>query len=300
MRAVQFERYGGPEVLEIAEVDEPHPGPGKVRIRVHAAGVNAADWKLREGMWAKGPLTAPHGVGLDAAGVVDELGEGVTDVHVGARVFGFGSSTFAEHAVLSDWAVLPRHVSFEEGAATPTPVETAYRVLDELDVQEGDTLVISGAAGGIGTALIQIARDRGLIVIGTASEANLGFLETLGALATTYGDGWVERVRGLAVAEVNAGADLAGAGVIPQLIELTGDPAKVVTIADASAPELGAKATFGGGDKRARLQDAFRLMDSGALRMIVEETYPLDETPEAQRRSRLGHGRGRAVVVVDR
>ncbi|MGN6444997.1 NADP-dependent oxidoreductase [Amnibacterium sp.] len=299
MRAVQYEQYGGPEVLEIAEVDEPHAGPGQIRIRVHAAGVNAMDWKLRDGMLAKGPLTAPRGVGVDAAGVVDEVGEGVTGVSVGDRVFGSGRDTYAERAILGVWAPLPHHVPFEEGAAAPVPIDTAFRILRELGLHEGDTLVISGAAGGVGTALIQIAKAQGLIVIGTASAANQEFVEALGALATTYDEGWVERVRELAVAEVNGAADLAGKGVIPQLIELTGDPAEVVTIADASATELGAKATFGGGDKAGALREGARLMGTGELRMIVEETYPLEQTPEAQRVSKLGHGRGRAVVLID-
>ena len=300
MRAVRYEQYGGPEVLEIAEIDEPHAGPGKVRIRVHAAGVNAMDWKLRDGMMAKGPLESPRGVGFDAAGVVDEVGEGVTGVGVGDRVFGSGSDTFAEYSVLTAWATLPHHVSFEEGAAAPTPMDTSVRVLDAIDAQEGDTLVISGAAGGVGTVLIQLARARGLIVVGTASAANQEYVEALGALATTYDDGWVQRVRDLAVAEVNVAADLAGAGVIPDLIELTGDPARVVSIADFSAPQLGAKVTAGGGDKVAALQEAARLFDTGDLRVVVEETYSLAQTPEAQRLSKTGHGRGRAVVELAR
>lgn len=300
MRAVRYEQYGGPEVLEIAEVDEPHAGPGEVRIRVHAAGVNAMDWKLRDGMMAKGPLTAPRVVGFDAAGVVDEVGEGVDGVAAGDRVFGAGRDTFAEYAVLTSWALLPHHVPFAEGAAAPTPVDTSVRVLDAIDAKEGDTLVISGAAGGVGTVLIQLARARGLIVIGTASAANQEYVEALGALATTYDDGWVQRVRDLAVAEVNVAADLAGAGVIPQLIELTGDASRVVSIADFSAPELGAKVTAGGGDRTAALREAADLLDSGDLRVVVEETYTLAQTPEAQRVSKLGHGRGRAVVELDR
>ena len=300
MRAVVFEQFGGPEVLEITDVEEPHAGPGRIRIRVHAAGVNAADSKRRRGQMAKGPLEAPRGTGIDAAGVVDEVGEGVTDVEVGTRVFGSGIDTVAEHAVLTAWAELPDHVPFDEGAAAPVPVDTAVRVLDAVGAHEGDTLVVSGAAGGVGTALIQIARARGLIVIGTASAANQEYVEALGALATTYDEGWVERVRDLAVAEVNAAADLSGKGVIPELIALTGDPARVVSIADASATEHGAKVTFGGGDKPAALREAAALMADGRLRMIVEETYPIEQTPEAQRVSETGHGRGRAVIEIAR
>jgi NADPH:quinone reductase-like Zn-dependent oxidoreductase len=300
MRAVQYEQYGGPEVLEIADVEDPHAGPGQVRIRVHAAGVNAADWKFREGVMAGGkPLTAPAIVGLDAAGTVDEVGDGVTGVEVGDRVFGSGRATFAEYAVLTSWARMPHHLSFEEAAATPGPFDTAERMLAAVAATEGDTIVVSGAAGGVGTAVIQLARARGMIVIGTASAANQEYVEALGALHTTYDDGWVARVRQLAVAEVNAGLDVAGAGVIPELIELTGDPARVVSVADYSATEHGAKFTAGGGDKRAALEEAARLFEHGQLRMIVERTFPLDQTPEAQRLSKLGHGRGRTVIVLD-
>jgi NADPH:quinone reductase-like Zn-dependent oxidoreductase len=301
MRAVQFQQYGGPEVLEIAEVEEPHPGPGRIRIRVHAAGVNAADWKIRDGLMSGGkPLAQPGRVGFDAAGVVDEVGDGVTGVRVGDRVFGSGRGTFADLAVLTAWARLPDEIGFEEGAAAPGPVDTAVRVLDAVAATEGDTIVLSGAAGGVGTALIQIARAHGLIVIGTASAANQEYVEALGALVTTYDEGWVDRVRDLAVAEVNAAADLAGAGVIPQLIQLTGDPSRVVSIADFSATELGAKTTSGGGDTRAALEEAARLFETEELRMIVERTFTLEQTPEAQRLSKLGHGRGRSVVVIDR
>lgn len=173
-------------------------------------------------------------------------------------------------------------------------------MLDAVAAVEGDTIVLSGAAGGVGTALIQIARARGIIVIGTASAANHDFLEALGAIPTTYDDGWVDRVRELAVAEVNAGFDLAGAGVIPQLIELTGDPSRVVSIADHTAGDLGARFTSGGGDKRAALEEGSRLMEAEDLRMIVERTFTLEQTPEAQRLSKAGHGRGRSVVVLDR
>ena len=300
MRAVQYERLGGPEVLEIADIEEPHVAAGQIRIRVHAAGVNAADWKIRDGLFSGGkPLTAPQGVGLDAAGTVDEVGDGVTGVAIGDRVFGSGRWTFAEHAVLTDWARMPHHLSFEEAAATPVPIDTAARALAAVGATKGDTLVISGAAGGVGTAAIQLARSRGLIVIGTASAGNQEYLEALGAIATTYEAGWVGRVRELAVDEVDVAIDAAGAGVVRQLIELTGDPAKVVSVADHTATELGAKFTTGGGDRRAALEEAAHLFEHGGFRMVVERTFPLDETPEAQRLSKLGHGRGRTVVVLD-
>jgi len=173
MKAVQFAEYGGPEVLQVVEIDEPHAGQGQVRIAVRAVGVNGLDWKIRDGfMREQMPLSLPSGSGVDAAGVVDEVGAGVSDVAVGDAVFGSGSATLAEYAVLSSWAKKPAGLSFEEAAGYPIPVETAIRILDQVGVQPGDTLLVSGAAGGVGSAVLQIARQRGINVIATASERN--------------------------------------------------------------------------------------------------------------------------------
>jgi hypothetical protein len=150
MKAVQFAEYGGPEVLQIAEVEEPHAGPGQLRIAVRAAGVNGIDWKIRAGYMGGGtPLSRPSGTGTDAAGVVDEVGDGVSDVAVGDEGFGSGSATFAEYAVLSSWAKKPAGLSFEEAAGYPIPVETAIRILDQVGVRPGETLLVSGASGAL-------------------------------------------------------------------------------------------------------------------------------------------------------
>ncbi|MFD1722851.1 NADP-dependent oxidoreductase [Amnibacterium endophyticum] len=299
MRAVRYERFGGPEVLEVVEVDEPEVRPGTVRIRVAAAGINPADRKRREGAFAGGrPLAAPATPGFEAAGTVDAVGDGVTGVEPGDEVFGFGQGTWAEVAVLDVWAPRPEAMPVLEAAATPVPVETALRALDAVRVGEGDTVVISGAAGGVGTAAIQLARARGAIVIGTASEANQEYLEALGALATTYDTGWPDRVRDLAVAEVDAALDLAGAGVIPELVALTGDAGRVVSIADFSAGDHGAQVTGSTGDRAAALAVAAAGYEDGSLRMIVEREYPLDEAVQAQEDGRAGHARGRSVLLV--
>ncbi len=301
MRAVLYRRFGGPEVLEVGEVPPPEARPGTVRIAVHAAGVNAADWKMREGFFAGGrPLSSPAIVGSEAAGVVTAVGDGVTGVQEGDEVFGFGRGTWAEQAVLDAWAPRPHGMPIEEAAGTPVAFETALRALDAVRVVEGDTVVLSGAAGGVGTAAVQIARSRGAIVIGTASSANHDYLEALGALPTTYEAGWPDRVRDLAVAEVDAAVDLAGAGVIPDLVSLTGDPARVVSIADFSAPDHGVQVSQRPGDRVAALELAVRLHEEGALRMIVERGFVLDQAVEALEESRAGHVRGRTVVLVDR
>jgi len=296
MKAVQYAERGGPEVLRVVDVEEPHAGPGQVRIAVRAAGVNPADWKIREGFIPGGKL--PAGTGLDAAGVVDEVGEGVTGVAVGDAVFGSGSATYAEHAVLTAWAPKPAATSFEEAAGYPAPVETARRILTEVGVRPGQTLVVSGAAGGVGSAVVQLAGARGISVIGTASAGNQDYLRSLGAIATTYGDGFADRVRELAPDGVDAALDIAGAGVVEDLIGLTGDPAKVLSIADFSAPEHGAKVSSTAVDRPAALAEAAELVAKGELRIPVARAFALAEAGAAQRASQEGHVTGRYVVTV--
>ncbi|GAA2687559.1 MULTISPECIES: NADP-dependent oxidoreductase [Actinosynnema] len=293
MKKISFSEHGGPDVLRLVDADEPHPGPGQVRVAVRAAGVNPFDWRVREGQF---PVDLPAGTGLDAAGVVDEVGAGVDGVAVGDRVFGEGIDTCAEFAVLTAWAPIPEGLSFEEAAGYPSVVETALRVLREVGAEAGQTLLVSGASGGVGSAVLQIARDRGVRVIGTASAANQDYLRDLGAVATTYGDGWAERVR--ALGPVDAALDLAGAGVLADLVALTGDPSKVITIADRAASEHGVRFSGAAHDVPAALATAVELITRGALRIPVERSYPLAETAQAHADSQAGHARGRRVVVV--
>jgi NADPH:quinone reductase-like Zn-dependent oxidoreductase len=302
MKAVQFSEYGEPEVLHVAEVDAPHAGPGQIRVAVRAAGVNPIDWKVRKGMMADGPLARPVTPGSDVAGVVDEVGEGVEDVAPGDAVFGFSiGGGAAEHTLLEHYARKPDGLSWEEAAGFPVAVETAARGLDLLGVGEGQTLLITGAAGGVGTATVQLARRRGARVIGTASEHNHDFLRSLGAEPTTYGDGLVERVRALAPDGVDRAFDTAGRGALPDLIELTGGPENVVTIADFSAPQLGVRVSSGGGTERAyyALAEAARLAQDGQFALPVERVFGFSEAADAQRLSEEGHVRGKLVLVPD-
>ncbi|WP_031519308.1 NADP-dependent oxidoreductase [Streptomyces sp. NRRL F-5123] len=297
MKRVSFAEFGGPDVLRLTDAEVPGPGPGRIRIAVRAAGVNPVDWRLREGQkLGAHPVELPSGVGQDAAGVVDELGEGVRDVEVGDHVFGEGSSTYAEFAVLTAWARMPGSVTFQEAAGYPSVVETALRVIREVGVRPGQTLLVSGASGGVGSAVLQIARDRGITVIGTAGEANQDYLRGLGALATTYEKGWPERVRQLG--RVDAALDLAGSGVIRELVDLTGDPRKVVSIADLGAPEFGVRFSGVAGSMPDALATAADLISRGKLRIPVEKAYPLTEAAKAHADSRAGHTRGRRVIVI--
>lgn len=238
MKAVQFSKYGGPEVVHVVEVNEPHAGPGQVRIAVRAAGVNPSDWKRRNGQYRDfEEVTFPAGFGVEASGVVDEVGPGASDASIGDAVFGFGEDTMAQYAVLTHWVHKPDDLSFEVAGGLPVIVDTATRAIDEVGVKSGETLLASGAAGGIGSAVIQLARLRGINVIGTASAQKHDYLRELGAIPTTYGPGLLERVKKLAPDGVNAALDIAGSGVIPELIDIVGDPSRVLSVADFSAEQ---------------------------------------------------------------
>src|SRR5918912_745931 len=190
----------------------------------------------------------------------------------------------AEYTLMADFARKPASASWEEAAGLPVAVETSVRVFKVLGgLAEGQTIVIDGAAGGVGSAAVQLAKARGARVIGTASERNHEFLQSLGAEPTTYGAGLVERVRELAPDGVDLGFDTAGKGSVRELIELTGDPARVASIADWTAAELGAKVT-GGAEGRAAgaLEEAVRLIEAGPL-TLPARTFPFSRAGEAHR-----------------
>jgi len=303
VKAARFSRFGGPEVLEIVDLPDPHPGPGQVRIAVRAAGVNPSDWKKREGLMDP---ELPQTMGYEAAGVVDELGEGVADVAVGDRVFGLSAegAAQAELAVLSFYAPIPPSLTFAGAAALPAAVETATRALDQLGVGarvgRGSTLLINGASGSVGSAAVQLALARGVRVIGTASPANHDYLRTLGAEPVAYGEGLAGRVRALAPDGVDAALDVAGSGVLPELIELAGGPEHVVTIADfGGAREHGVRFSSGDAGRAVHaLAEIGELIESGRFSLPVARTFPLAEIAQAHRVGEDGHVRGKLVLVV--
>lgn len=301
MRAVQFQEYGDPEVLHLAEAPEPHAGPGQVRIAVEAAAVNPMDWKIRSGAMAgMMPLELPSIPGLDAAGVVDEVGAGVEGVAVGDRVFGNGSAITAEFAVLSAFAAVPTPLTAVEAAALPVSVETSARVLDLLDLHPGQLVVVDGAAGGVGTTLVQLAVARGLTVVGSASEASHDLLRELGATPTTYGQGLADRVHALVDEPVAGGLDLAGKGGVRELVALTGDPARVVTIADFGAGAQGVVVTDGSeGRAFYALGEVSKLIEEGRFRVVVDHVFGWSEAAKAHELSQAGHVRGKIVLTVD-
>ena len=299
LKAVRFSQFGGPQVLEIVDLPDPHPGPGQVRIAVRAAGVNPSDWKKRRGLM-DGEL--PQTMGHEAAGVVDELGEGVVGVAVGDRVFGFSAegAAQAELAVLSYYAPIPPSLDFPGAAALPAAIETATRALDQLGVGRRRTLLINGASGSVGSAAVQLAVVRGARVIGTASPASHEYLRSLGAEPVAYGEGLVEGVRAVAPDGVDVALDVAGSGVLPELIELAGGPEHVVTIADfGGAQEHGVTFSSGDGGRAVHaLAEIGELIESGRFSLPVAQTFPLAEIAEAHRVSEDGHVRGKLVLVV--
>ena len=300
MRAVQFSQFGGPEVLEVVERADPQPAAGQVRVAVHAVGINPIDWKVRSGAMG-GDLPQP--TGREAAGVIDAVGEGVTDAAQGDEVFGFaaGGAAAAALTLMEDYAPIPSGLDFAHAAALPVAVETATRTLDLLGVTEGQTVLVNGASGAVGTAAVQLAVARGARVIGTASQANHDYLHSLGAEATTYGEGLEERVRALTGAGVDRALDAAGGGALPALVRLTGDPELVVTIADfQGGQQTGVRFSGGMGSERAvhALRDIGELIAAGRFSLPVAQTFPLEEIAEAHRLSETGHVRGKLVVVV--
>lgn len=303
-RAVRFSSYGGPEVLEIVDVPELHAGPGEVRIAVRAAAVNPFDWKVRRGYMAGGAAApdGPQGLGSDVAGVVDEVGPDVTVFAVGDEVLGSATSpAYAEQALAKVVDLVPRPASL------PWPVagglsgtgRTAYRTLKQLQVAEGETLLVHGAAGGVGFVAVQLAAAWGVNVVGTASERNHERLRSVGVAPVTYGDGLEERVRAAAPQGIDAVLDATGHGVLELSVRLVGGPDRVITIADGSAAEYGVRFSSGDGevDMSGALTELVTMVAEGRLDVPVARTLPLEEVADAHRESESGHADGKIVLL---
>jgi NADPH:quinone reductase-like Zn-dependent oxidoreductase len=299
MRALQFSEYGSPEVLTFGDAPLPHAGAGEIRITVRAASVNPLDWKILSGAMSGGqPLAGPGYLGFDAAGVVDELGEGVSGVSVGDEVFGRGQNTQAERAVLNAWAVKPSSIDWAVAAAAGVTGETSERVLRLLDVKADETIFIDGGAGGVGAVAVQMATVRGARVIASSSEANHGYLREIGAIPVLYGEGVGGRVRAAAGGLVDAVFDVAGKTPVEELVGLVSEPSQVVSIANFAAGQAGARVTGGGADSKPMeaLAEVAGLLAENKL-VIKVQTFPFDRAVEAYRISQDGHVRGKLVLI---
>ncbi|MYS19767.1 NADPH:quinone reductase [Streptomyces sp. DvalAA-14] len=306
-KSIAFTEYGSADVLHVQESEVPAPGPGQVRIAVRAAGVNPLDHKVRAGFMQDAfPVEFPHVPGAEASGVIEAVGEGVEGLVVGDEVFGRTlSGAYAEQAVAdaSRLTLKPDTLSWEQAAAIPVAAETSYRVLELLGVRPGETLLIHGAAGGVGTVAVQLAVARGVKVIGTASEGNHRHLRDLGAIPVLYGEGLVERVRAVAPDGVDAALDTSGRPeALAASIELIGGTDRVVEIGNPGpAGEFGVRFSAGGPDED-RSEPAFTevlaLVASGRLSLPIHRAYPLTDAAQAQRASEAGHLTGKIVLTV--
>ncbi|MFG2298636.1 NADP-dependent oxidoreductase [Streptomyces sp. NPDC048603] len=298
-KAITFTEYGAPEVLRLSEVTTPDPGPGQVRIRVRAASVNPLDMKIRSGLMAGTvPARFPVIPGLDAAGVVDAVGEGA-DAAVGDEVLGATvGGSYGEQALLERPVAKPEALSWETATSLVTVGRTAYRVLGELGVPAGRTLLVHGAAGSVGALAVQLAVARGITVIGTVGERDIDRTTALGATAVRYGDGWTERVKAAAPHRVDFVFDASGAGVLADSVALTGDTAHVITIADMSAAQHGVRFSTGAGDRAGdALPELVRLAAAGKLTVPIWRTYPLAEAARAHADLEAHRNHGKAVLV---
>lgn len=240
MQAARYHRYGDPDVLVVEDAPEPHATTNSVRIRVQASSVNPIDYLLRAGHLSEVlPLDLPAIPGRDAVGVVDEIGPGVAGTHVGDVVFGLGgvSDTTAQYAVLTAWSTAPSNWSTEQAAAAGLAAATAGDVITALGNLEGQTLLIEGASGAVGSAVAAFALNAGARVIGTARPSNHKYLTDLGIHATTYGPGLAERVAAMAPTGVDAAVHAAPSSSLPDLVDIVGGPARVVTVIDADGAQ---------------------------------------------------------------
>lgn len=283
----------------------PSPAPGRIRILMHACGLNPADWALCRGLFA-GDL--PRGIGLEVSGLVDAVGADVTDASVGDRVLGTAdyagcaSAGASDFAIMKYWTRVPAELDLVDAAALPMAVETAFRSLDTFGVAADHTLLIHGAGTTIGFAAVQIALMRGARVIATAGETFAERLRAFGATVTSYGDGMVERVLEIAGGEPDLVLDTAPvSGALPDLVKIAGgDPRRVFTISDfAAAAELGVRNSLGE-DATLRydvLPKFAQLAAEGRFTVPVAQTFALEDWRAALDIGLSGHAHGKLLLL---
>lgn len=304
MKALRFHRYGEPaEVLQLDDAPVPPVPPHRVGVAVHACSLNPADWALCRGIFAK---DLPRGIGLDVSGIVDAVGEGVTDVAPGDAVFGaadfrdVASAGASELAILDHWHRVPAGLSMDTAAALPLVTETAFRAVDNLGVQHGHTVLINGAGTMVGFAAVQIALRRGAHVVATAGETFAAQLRGFGARVTSYGAGLADRVRALAP-HVDLALDIAPvAGVLPELIEIVdGDGRHVMTFIDvAGAKQLGTRTIFEGPPNQRYdiLPDYAQRAAEGTFTIPIGASFALADWRSAMELSAGGHPHGKVLL----
>jgi NADPH:quinone reductase-like Zn-dependent oxidoreductase len=305
VKTVRFHEYGEPaDVLRLDQADVPEPGPGRIRVAVHACGLNPADWALCRGLFA-GDL--PRGIGLEVSGTVTAIG-GASDVAVGDLVLGTAdfagapSAGAADQTIMDRWTPVPAGLDLVQAAALPMAVDTASWHLERLGLAAGHTLLVSGAGTTVGFAAAQMGLLHGARVIATAGETYAGRLRALGATVTPYGDGLAERVTEAAAGPVDLVLDTAPpSGTLPDLVKAAGgDPRRVLTVSDfAAAAELGVRDSFH--EDRTQRTDVLgayaQLAADGQFTIPIARTFPLEDWPTALHVSLSGHARGKLILL---
>ena len=303
MKAVRFDEYGGVEVLQVVDVPRPIAGPGQLLVQVKAAGINPGEAKIREGlMHARFPATFPSGEGSDLAGIVAETGSGVTGFSPGDEVICFSNDrdSHAEYVIVEAENLIakPAAVPWEVAGALFVAGATAYAAVRAVELNQGDTVVVAGATGGVGSLAVQLARRAGATVIGLASEANQEWLTAHGVIPVSYGAGVADRIRQVA-SKADAFIDTFGAGYVELALELGVEPARIDTIANFAAVErYGVKAAgSAAGASASVLAELAGLIAAGELELPVTATFPLSQVQDAYRRLAQGHVLGKIVLL---
>ncbi|TQJ39046.1 NADPH:quinone reductase-like Zn-dependent oxidoreductase [Arthrobacter sp. SLBN-112] len=306
MKAITYSEYGSPDVLEMADVPLPKVGPGMVLVKVKAAAVNPVDWKIMAGyLDAAMDLQFPAIPGWDVAGVVESVGIDARQFQPGDEVIAYGrkdyvhGGSFAEYIALPErlLARKPASLDWNESAGLPLAGLTAYQVLNRLGLRSGETVLVHGGAGGVGSLGIQIAVALGAKVIATASEKNHEFLRSLGAEPVAYGDGLADRIRALSPGGVEVVADFAG-GNLEATLAVLAEGGRHASIADSEVEEHGGTWMWVS-PVGADLQKLAELVDRRNIRVEVAKVLPLAQSAEAFRLNMEGHTRGKIVVAVD-
>jgi NADPH:quinone reductase-like Zn-dependent oxidoreductase len=303
MKAVRFDEYGGVDVLKVVDVPRPEPGPGQVLVQVKAAGINPGEAKVRDGLYhSRWPATFPSGEGSDLAGIVAETGPGVTGFSAGDEVIGWtdNRASQAEYVVVEEQHLTakPAGVPWEVAGALYVAGATAWAAVRAVDLAEGDTVVVSGAAGGVGSIAVQLARRAGATVIGLASEPHHSWLAGHGVIPVTYGAGVADRIR-QAAGKVDAFIDTVGGDYVQLALELGVEPSRIDTIANFEAVQrYGVKAEgSAAGSSASVLAELAGLIADGQLEVPIEATFPLDRVQDAYRRLAQGHVLGKIVLL---
>ncbi len=305
-RAVRYENFGGVDVLDVVDVEDPSPGPGELLVRAKATGINPGEAKIRQGMLAERyPSTFPSGQGSDLAGVVERVGDGVKGFAAGDEVIGFtdNRASQAELVVVeaANATSKPAEVSWEAAGSLFVVGATAWAAVRAVDLHPGDVVVVSGAAGGVGSVTVQLARRTGATVVGLASEPNHAWLRQHDVIAVTYGDGVADRLRVAAGGKIDAFIDLVGGGYVKLAVEELGlDPERIDTIADfAGISEYGVKGDGNAvGASAAVLAELAGLIAAGELEIPIARAYPLEQVRDAYRELEHNHTHGKIVLEL--